>query len=117
MKMTLDIALDNAAFEGGAGAHELGRILEELARKVSGHGPLGSMGGKLREINGNTVGSWAIAEEPEIVADLNAGERRMVVTLFDIACGDDEEIEALAAHTETTTEAVRAFESRMRGEA
>jgi hypothetical protein len=51
-RVTIAISTGNAAFEGDYG-YELARILRELADKFeSGQEPL-----KIRDINGNTVGS------------------------------------------------------------
>jgi hypothetical protein len=52
---SLTIETDNAAFDPDAGA-ELARILAELAGKLD---PLpGPASGRLRDVNGNTVGRW-----------------------------------------------------------
>lgn len=49
----VDIDCDNAAFEDEPG-HELARILREVADKVEE----GTLVGKLRDINGGTVGAF-----------------------------------------------------------
>ena len=46
---------DNAAFDD-APASEIARILRSVARKVE----QGAEGGKLIDVNGNTVGSWRV---------------------------------------------------------
>jgi hypothetical protein len=58
MKATLEVTMDNAAFDGLGGPHvELARILRDAADRLdAGH----SDGFKLRDINGNTVGSLEI---------------------------------------------------------
>jgi hypothetical protein len=62
MKRTfnLEVRMDNSAFEHNSG--ELSRILtEQLLPKIS---PLdGWVAGKLKDINGNSVGEWKITEE------------------------------------------------------
>lgn len=72
MKLTIDIEMDNAAFEhedeagnpveGYANGTEVARILKELAEKVDDM-PLAA-GTKLviRDINGNSVGSATVTE-------------------------------------------------------
>lgn len=56
MDFKLTINMDNAAFEGG-GAKELGRILAEVAQRVRRDEELD---GKVRDINGNTVGKFEV---------------------------------------------------------
>lgn len=63
MTFLLKIETDNAAFADGNAASEVARILRETATKIeSGH-----TDGKLRDSNGNTVGSFAleVADEDE----------------------------------------------------
>ena len=59
----LEIATDNAAFheDGGGATHEIARILRETADRVEA----GASTNKLRDANGNTVGSvyWEAADE------------------------------------------------------
>ena len=47
---------ENAAFEND---QEVVRILKEVAEKIKN----GASGGKIRDINGNTVGSWEVIDE------------------------------------------------------
>ena len=56
MSLQIDFETDNAAFgeDDLIAALEAGRILQELASKVS---PDGS--GIIRDINGNTIGRWS----------------------------------------------------------
>ena len=66
MKLTITIEMDNAAFqtgvEDGWSRHEeVERILFDLCRRVSEFNPGDS--GKLRDVNGNTVGLWEVAVE------------------------------------------------------
>jgi len=65
MKFTLEIECGNAAFEPsetGVSGDEIARILtvaaQELTWKRKGMGDERS----LRDVNGNTVGKWAISE-------------------------------------------------------
>lgn len=76
MRFTVDIDLDKAAFyvdvtedgpdENWRSGDEVARLLRDLADGVSSevigdiltHGP--TLTGNLRDINGNTVGSWSI---------------------------------------------------------
>lgn len=64
MKLTVIIEMDNAAFgddDSTARGFEAGRILGELRASVQDGIDAGSSG-KLRDINGNTVGSWKVEE-------------------------------------------------------
>ncbi len=56
---TLTISTDNAAFEDGAGP-ELARILAEFADDLPDVLPH-ERDGKLRDANGNTVGTWSLS--------------------------------------------------------
>jgi hypothetical protein len=73
MRFTLTIKCDNAAFSddgdddnrqtgNAARAREIARILRDLAADMV-HDTEDD-GGKLRDINGNTVGSWSFSEVP-----------------------------------------------------
>jgi hypothetical protein len=55
---SLKIATDNAAFEHPP--TEVARILTELAEKLNSREilPYPGEGGKLRDFNGNVIGSW-----------------------------------------------------------
>lgn len=58
MKATIEINMDNAAFESGEGDIELARILASLANKLNnGVRPI-----NLWDSNGNIVGSLTISE-------------------------------------------------------
>lgn len=50
----LSIEIDNAAFQDNNAPHEIARILREAADKIAD----GQTLGKLRDINGNTVGAF-----------------------------------------------------------
>jgi len=51
----IEFETDNAAFQDGDGPAEVARILQILAVKVED----GQTSGTVRDINGNTVGSWS----------------------------------------------------------
>jgi hypothetical protein len=60
MRFTLTIDMENAAFVPGR-ARELRRILREKANDIR----LIDVGdsGRIRDVNGNTVGEWAVTED------------------------------------------------------
>lgn len=58
MKLTVDLAMDTAAFDDDLG-EEAARILEVVAHKLRD----GYQDGRLRDVNGNTVGCWQIERE------------------------------------------------------
>lgn len=58
MKFTLTINMDNAAFDG-APRYEVRRILGHVRDDVS---TVGKVEGRVRDVNGNTVGRWEITE-------------------------------------------------------
>lgn len=53
MKLSLDLNSNNAAFED-SGEFEVARILRDVADRIES----GSTEGRLRDVNGNNVGSW-----------------------------------------------------------
>lgn len=55
MKFNLSIDCDNAVFEDQP-ATEIARILRSVAHRVT----TGGIGGNVRDLNGNTVGGWAV---------------------------------------------------------
>ena len=59
MEFRLNINLDNDAFQGPDGRHEIAQILKECARKIED----GSKESSLRDINGNKVGKYAITQD------------------------------------------------------
>tara|TARA_R100000781_G_scaffold24897_1_gene18470 strand:- start:389 stop:586 length:198 start_codon:yes stop_codon:yes gene_type:complete len=65
MKLTLTLETDNAAFEDGS---EVSRILHSLA-SLGHYDNLQAYNGegeqKLRDINGNTCGTWSITNEEQ----------------------------------------------------
>lgn len=65
MKAIITVNMDNAAFTENKGS-ELARILSLLAGYVSNYEDLAvSEGCKLRDINGNIVGSYRVTEEDD----------------------------------------------------
>ena len=63
MRLSIEIDMDNAAFEDDPG--ELGRILRDGSERVDlhlEHAPDTTFSCKLRDINGNTVGSVSLTE-------------------------------------------------------
>jgi hypothetical protein len=63
MRFTLTIEMDNAAFDRSPGT-ELSRILRELNSKLyREHDIRPNESGKVRDVNGNTVGEWAVTED------------------------------------------------------
>lgn len=60
MKFVLEIAMDNEAFEDPA---ELPRVVGGVAETLSAIANLGGSGsndGRVRDVNGNTVGVWSV---------------------------------------------------------
>ena len=60
MKFRLYFDADNAAFDDNYGV-EIARILRAVADRVED----GAYSGLIRDINGNGVGTYALAREPE----------------------------------------------------
>lgn len=60
MEFTLNINCDNAAFAGGP-LDEVATILDDVARRIRG----GDREGSVRDTNGNTVGGFELAGEPD----------------------------------------------------
>ena len=58
MKLSLDLNSSNAAFEE-SGEFEVARILRDVADKIE----RGESDGRLRDVNGNNVGSWFLETE------------------------------------------------------
>jgi hypothetical protein len=54
-KFTCQFTMDNAAFDEDYGTAAQG-VLEAVAEKVGSY----RTGGKIRDVNGNTIGSWKI---------------------------------------------------------
>lgn len=54
MEFHCRINCDNAAFEDGP--DELARLIQSVADQVAG----GGVGDNVRDVNGNTVGSWYV---------------------------------------------------------
>jgi len=60
MKFTLEVNLDNAAFEEAPGNGELARILEWVADELKAMPRRTRVESLVHDLNGNTVGSWRI---------------------------------------------------------
>ena len=58
MDLTVKINMDNAAFEDTC---ELSRILVQLSSDLAGRTFEGEHASTLRDVNGNTVGTWEIS--------------------------------------------------------
>lgn len=58
MRFTAEIEMDNDAFVDGGYGPELTRILRVIAEQINQD----DQGRIIRDINGNTVGSWQIGE-------------------------------------------------------
>jgi hypothetical protein len=61
MKLSIEIVMDNAAFEDPNGA-EAARILAALAAKMEGGDLSAGDGGRLMDYNGNSCGAWSVSE-------------------------------------------------------
>lgn len=57
----LQFDTDNAAFEDGADAAEIRRILQEVAERVA----CNWISGPINDINGNTIGWWSYEKKTE----------------------------------------------------
>jgi len=63
MRFTLSFAMDNDAFDGGDNsADEVVRILHVVADQIDSEGALSNPFGRLRDLNGNTIGSWEVTD-------------------------------------------------------
>ena len=60
MKFTLEINMDNAAFEANDGTDELRRILGEVRRQMVYPGHEIGRQYPTRDVNGNFVGFWEV---------------------------------------------------------
>lgn len=64
MKFKLEITMDNAAFSGDGDSQDNGtetaRILSRLSKEIEGYYLSKASSGVLRDINGNSCGSWKI---------------------------------------------------------
>ena len=61
MTFTLKIECDNAAFERDP-AKEVARILKEVAKQVGAYPAFPGVG-KVRDVNGNSVGTYGFSED------------------------------------------------------
>jgi hypothetical protein len=62
--MTITINMDNAAFADDNAGPEAARILREIADSIDGGGGVPRCTEKLRDINGNTVGTLKVTGKP-----------------------------------------------------
>lgn len=63
MKVAIEIRCDNAAFCDGFGGAEVGRILEDLAKRFKRYEDVQTMANaEIRDANGNRVGQVTISE-------------------------------------------------------
>ena len=64
MNFNVSINCDNAAFDDDLTGIEICRILQSIEDKLQHIGyiePQENMNGRIRDMNGNTVGSWELA--------------------------------------------------------
>jgi len=64
MRFSLSFSMDGAAFDGGDNSvDEVVRILHTLADRFDAYGVNGvAVDGPVRDVNGNTIGSWEVTE-------------------------------------------------------
>jgi len=63
MRFSLSFSMDNAAFDGGDNSvDEVCRILQTVAERMDTDGVFVA---KVRDINGNTIGSWGVTEDQD----------------------------------------------------
>tara|TARA_R100001082_G_scaffold100912_1_gene70253 strand:- start:366 stop:596 length:231 start_codon:yes stop_codon:yes gene_type:complete len=71
MKLTIEIEMDNAAFDGGMSGYEVARILTKLASKSHDTSLEVDYCGEgeqpIRDSNGNKCGHWIITDLPEFI--------------------------------------------------
>lgn len=60
MKISIEFATDNAAFEDDAW-QETARILDEIKTRIAFDGWLYDQPRWIRDLNGNKVGSWSVS--------------------------------------------------------
>jgi hypothetical protein len=63
MRCVIEIRMDNAAFDGPDGGCELARILRKIASDVAERDVRFDVINRLRDINGNKVGSYQILSD------------------------------------------------------
>ena len=61
-KLNLQMNMDNAAFNECGNGPEAARILRELADRIECDQLSTHDDGRLRDINGNSVGAWEVTE-------------------------------------------------------
>jgi len=63
MRFSLVFSMDNSAFDGGDNsADEVVRILHTVADQIDWEGALGNPFGRVRDLNGNTIGRWEVTD-------------------------------------------------------
>ena len=71
MKLTIEIEMDNAAFDGGMSGYEVARILTKLASKSHDSSLevdyLGEGEQPIRDSNGARCGSWIVTDLPTFI--------------------------------------------------
>jgi len=72
MKLTIEIEMDNACFEGSMSGYEVAKILTELASKSYKSDGLeidycGEGEQPIKDSNGNKCGHWIITDMPEFI--------------------------------------------------
>ena len=71
MKLSIEIDMDNAAFNGGMSGYEVARILTKLASKSHDSSLdvdyLGEGEQPIRDSNGNKCGHWIVTALPEFI--------------------------------------------------
>ena len=71
MKLSIEIEMDNAAFDGGMSGYEIARILTKLASKTYESSLdvdyLGEGEQPIRDSNGAKCGHWIVTDLPEFI--------------------------------------------------
>ena len=64
MRFSLTFSMDNSAFDVGGdnNADEVVRILHTVADQIDAEGALGNPFGRVRDLNGNTIGRWGVTD-------------------------------------------------------
>ena len=72
MKLSIEITMDNAAFDGGMSGYEVAKILTKLASKSMESNGLevdycGEGEQIIRDSNGRKCGHWIVTDMPEFI--------------------------------------------------
>ena len=63
MKLTIEIAMDNAAFQEGEHSWEVARILRDLAKRIEGHPHFWpGHSAAILDVNGNEIGHCTVRD-------------------------------------------------------